>query len=64
MNNKTEQYEMRNHDMGRTEEIGDMEVEREWDKGAWGQFWQQELRGPFHYDSSSFFMPSGIDRNL
>lgn len=55
---------MRNHDMGRTEEIGDMEVEREWDKGAWGQFWQQELRGPFHYDSSSFFMPSGIDRNL
>lgn len=41
-----------------------MEQEQERDKGAGGQVRQQELRGASHYDSSSFFMPPGLDHNL
>lgn len=44
--------------------MGGMEVQRERDKGALGQVRQQELRGASHYDSSSFFMPPGLDHNL
>ena len=44
--------------------MGGIEVEREQEKGAWGQVRQQELRGASHYDSSSFCMPPGLDHNL
>lgn len=44
--------------------MGGKEKERERDKGARGQVRQQELRGTSHYDSSSFFMPPGLDYNL
>lgn len=39
-------------------------MEREKEKGARGQVRQQQLRGASHYDSSSFFMPPGLDHNL
>lgn len=54
----------RGSNTGRVEEIGGMVVEWERDKRARGQVRQQELRGASHYDSSSFFMPSGLDHNL
>ncbi len=44
--------------------MGGMDVERERDKGARGQVRQQKSRGASHYDSSSVFMPPGLDHNL